>query len=147
MTTSLNALVAGEHAADLRRAAEQYSLGRAEQYNLGRAEQYNLGSFKGRSGARVVALRQADVDDAGALRVLAELDEQPELSGGVLLALVDGEIVAAMSLGDGRVVANPFVATAGAVALLRVRAQQLAGVAVRWPRLRRPRRRLRPRFA
>ena len=139
MTTSLNALVAGEHAADLRRAAEQY--------NLGRAEQYNLGSFKGRSGARVVALRQADVDDAGALRVLAELDEQPELSGGVLLALVDGEIVAAMSLGDGRVVANPFVATAGAVALLRVRAQQLAGVAVRWPRLRRPRRRLRPRFA
>ena len=147
MTTSLNALVAGEHAADLRRAAEQYSLGRAEQYNLGRAEQYNLGSFKGRSGARVVALRQADVDDAGALRVLAELDEQPELSGGVLLALVDGEIVAAMSLGDGRVVANPFVATAGAVVLLRVRAQQLAGVAVRWPRLRRPRRRLRPRFA
>ncbi len=36
-----------------------------------------------------------------------------------------GEAVAALSLTDGRVVANPFVLTANAVALLRLREQHL----------------------
>jgi hypothetical protein len=89
-----------------------------------------------------LALRIADPADARALRMLAELDEEPDLDGEVLLALIDGEPVAAMSLDDGRVVADPFVATTNAVALLEVRARQLVGGARR-----RARRRWRLRFA
>jgi hypothetical protein len=92
-----------------------------------------------RPDGNTVALRPATAEDAPSLRILTELDEEPELAGEVLLATVDGEAVAAMSLRDGRIAANPFVATADAVALLRLRARHLAG--------RRPRRRLRPRFA
>jgi hypothetical protein len=47
--------------------------------------------------------------------------------------------VAALSLADGRVVADPFRLTENAIALLRVRADHLAGRRPRrrvWPRLR-----------
>jgi hypothetical protein len=83
------------------------------------------------SGPQVVALRLAQADDAGVLRLLAELDEEPELTGDALLALIDGEAVAAISLDDGRVVANPFVATSDATSLLKLRGHQLSGVSVR----------------
>jgi hypothetical protein len=67
---------------------------------------------------------------------LAQLDDQPELQGRVLLASLDGQPVAALSLDDGRVVANPFVATGEAVALLRLRTRQLASArARRWRRI------------
>lgn len=72
-----------------------------------------------------IVLRVADADDALVLQWLAVLDEQPALTGETLLALIDGEAVAALSLGDGRVVSNPFVATCDAVSLLRLRAQHL----------------------
>jgi hypothetical protein len=39
---------------------------------------------------------------------------------------VDGHAVAALSLEDGRIVANPFVRTVEVVAVLRVRAEQLS---------------------
>jgi hypothetical protein len=94
------------------------------------------------SAPTVVALHQAHADDARALKILAELDEAPELSGDTLLALIDGHAVAAMSLKDGRVVANPFVATREAVSLLKLRARHLVGRKVRQPP-----RRWRPRFA
>jgi hypothetical protein len=86
-----------------------------------------------------VALRGANAEDDGTLRQLAELDEAPELDGEVLLATVDGEAIAAVSLQDGRIVSNPFVATTEAVALLQLRARHLAGKMRprrRWPRLR-----------
>jgi hypothetical protein len=46
-------------------------------------------------------------------------------------------VIAAISVGDGVVVADPFECTMHAVALLRVRARQLRGtrVAARAPRL------------
>jgi hypothetical protein len=72
-----------------------------------------------------LALRFADDDEADVVRRIADLDNARTLSGEVLLALVDGEPVAARSLRDGRVVANPFVRTADAVALLELRAAQL----------------------
>jgi hypothetical protein len=128
MTTSLNALVANEHVADLRRAAEH--------------RRFEKPLPSAARSARAVAPRQAQADDARALRLLAELDEEPELAGNALLALVDGEAVAALSLEDGRVVANPFVATSDAVALLKLRARHVIG-----RRVRRPHRRWRPRFA
>ena len=124
--TNLNALVAGEHVADLRRAAQPRSFEKAQTA----------------LSPKDLVLRLAGADDVPALKILAELDEDPEPSGEVLLALIDGEAVAAMSLDDGQVVANPFVATSDAVSLLRLRAGHLAGRAQR-----KPRPRWRPRFA
>ena len=72
-----------------------------------------------------LALRVADADEAPVVRRLAALDDSPPLDGEVLLALVDGEAVAAVSLDDGRVVANPFLPTADTVTLLSLRASQL----------------------
>ncbi|HET6869743.1 MAG TPA: hypothetical protein VFH80_27770 [Solirubrobacteraceae bacterium] len=72
-----------------------------------------------------LAFRVATDDDAFAVRRLAALDDARPLRGEVLLALVDGEAVAATSLTDGRVVANPFVRTADTVTLLSLRAAQM----------------------
>jgi hypothetical protein len=77
------------------------------------------------SNDHTLALRVADDEDASAVRRLAALDDAPPLQGQVLLALVDGEAVAATSLSDGRVVANPFRRTADTVTLLSMRAEQL----------------------
>ena len=74
----------------------------------------------------ILALRLARDDDGPAVRRLAALDDAPPLDGPVLLALVDGEPVAATSLDDGRVVANPFLPTAETVSLLSMRASQLS---------------------
>jgi hypothetical protein len=73
-----------------------------------------------------VVLRLAHTDESALVRRLAALDDAPPLDGQVLLALVDGEPAAAVSLGDGRVVADPFVPTADTVTLLTLRASQLA---------------------
>src|SRR5438270_551921 len=73
-----------------------------------------------------LALRTAHADEAPVVRRLAAVDDAPPLEGQVLLALVDGQAVAAKSLADGRVVANPFVPTRDAVALLSLRASQLS---------------------
>jgi hypothetical protein len=118
--TSLSPLVAAEHGADLRRAARQY----------------RTAKFEAASTPKAVALRLAEADDARVLKILAELDEEPGLNGEALLALVDGEVVAAMSLDDARVVSNPFVATSDVVSLLKLRANHLLGRAVRQPRRR-----------
>jgi hypothetical protein len=110
MSLTLSALLAQEHVADLRREAERYR-------QVPRPQ---------RRAARATELRFAGAEDAAAVRRLADLDEEPELQYPVLLALLDGEAVAALSISDGRVAANPFVPTTEAVALLRLRAQQLA---------------------
>jgi hypothetical protein len=73
-----------------------------------------------------LALRVARDDDGPALRRLAALDSAPPLQGQILLALVDDVAVAATSLSDGRVVANPFLPTADTVTLLSLRASQLS---------------------
>jgi hypothetical protein len=73
-----------------------------------------------------VELRPARPEEADVIRRLADLDDAPTLAGPVLLGLVDGHAVAALSLDDGRVVANPFVPTVEVVAVLRVRADQLS---------------------
>jgi hypothetical protein len=74
-----------------------------------------------------VAVRLAtDSDDAG-LRRLAALDSAAPLTRPVLLGELDGMLVAATSLRDGREVADPFVLTSDVAAMLRVRASQLNG--------------------
>jgi hypothetical protein len=89
-----------------------------------------------------VVVRFADPDDARALRRLAQLDDAPELAGEILVATIDADVVAALSLDDGRVVANPFVLTSHAVDVLRRSATALTG-----PRRRRWGFALRPRLA
>jgi len=72
-----------------------------------------------------VTLRCAEPRDGAALARLAELDSAPAPAPPVLLADVDGELLAAISLADGATVANPFRATAALVELLRARERQL----------------------
>ena len=67
-----------------------------------------------------ITIRQATSADAFALRRLAALDDRPVLHGEVLVAEQAGELRAAISLADGRTVANPFAATAALVEMLRL---------------------------
>jgi hypothetical protein len=132
-STSINALVAIEHIADLRRAAERRRPITTEP----------LPVVPDLRPAPAVVMRIARAEEADLVRRLAALDDAPALVGPVLLALTDDEAVAALSLRDGRVIANPFVHTTAVLALLRVRAAHLSGATPR----RRPRAIRRPRFA
>jgi hypothetical protein len=76
--------------------------------------------------ASAVELRLLCTHEGWLVRRLAALDDAPALEGQVLVALIGGQAVAALSLRDQRVVANPFIPTSGAVALLRLRAQQVS---------------------
>jgi hypothetical protein len=131
MPTSLNALAANERIADLYRAANGRGAGRA-------------GLRRTRSPAAVssarpaAAVRFAHADEAGTLWRLAQLDDASELAGEILVATIDADVVAAVSLDDGRVVANPFVLTSDAVELLRRGATALTGRR-RWRSVLRPR--------
>jgi hypothetical protein len=71
-----------------------------------------------------VTVRRATHDDGPALARLAALDCSSVPSEPVLLAEVDGTAMAAISIADGHVVADPFERTADLVELLRVRAAQ-----------------------
>jgi hypothetical protein len=73
-----------------------------------------------------VAIRPATAADAAALRRLAALDSAACPTGPMLIAAAGGRIVAAVSLETAVVVADPFERTAELVALLRLRAAQLA---------------------
>lgn len=123
MTGNLNVLVAEQHIADLTRAAARHNS--TPSRALWRSEP-------------TVELRPARADDEAVMRRVAALDDAPPVEGPVLLAIVDGDVVAALALDDNRVVANPFLPTAHAVSLLRTRAEHLSGVSARrrrWIRL------------
>jgi hypothetical protein len=77
------------------------------------------------TSAPTIAIRPAAADEAADVRRLAYLDSQRPLRGDVLLALQDAVPVAAVSLEDGRVVADPFRKTADLVTLLQLRAEAL----------------------
>ena len=74
-----------------------------------------------------VEMRRATADDEGAVRRLAQLDEMTPPQGDVLLAEVDGRLVAALPLEGGRAVADPFTPTQEIVELLVLRAASLGG--------------------
>jgi hypothetical protein len=117
MNTAINTLLAAEHVADLRRAADR---SRATPSSAAAAP------------APAIELRIVHAE-ARAVRRLAALDDAPELTGQVLLALVNDDAVAGLSLQDRRVVANPFVPTREVVALLRLRAEHLSGARAHRP--------------
>ena len=66
-----------------------------------------------------ISVRVAGGDDLRELERLAALDSAVTLTGRVLTGRVDGELCAAVSLDDGRAIANPFVATGDLVDALR----------------------------
>ena len=76
-----------------------------------------------------IRIRQATSADEFAVRRLAALDDRPSLKGHVLLAEQAGELRAAISLTDGRVVANPFAPTAELVDVLRIHSGHVATIA------------------
>jgi hypothetical protein len=73
-------------------------------------------------------MRRATEADAARIRVIARLDDKRLPSGPFLVAELSGEVVAALSLTSGTVVADPFRPTADAVAMLRLRRAQVSAV-------------------
>jgi hypothetical protein len=72
-----------------------------------------------------VTVRHAGSGDDEALARLAALDSGPRIHGPALVAETDARIVAALPMGAGRTLADPFERTADAVALLELRLAQL----------------------
>lgn len=89
-----------------------------------------------------IVIRPARPEDEGALLRLAALDSAAALDGEILVADVDGAIVAALGLEQDRAIADPFRPTADLVELLRTRARLMGipGSTNRrgWHSLRRP---------
>lgn len=73
-----------------------------------------------------ITVRRESRDDDEARADLAALDSVRVPPGPLLVAKVDDELRAALSLTDGTVVADPFHLNAEVVALLRDRAEELA---------------------
>jgi hypothetical protein len=66
-------------------------------------------------------IRQSTEDDEPALRRLAELDSKRPFAGAALIGEIGGLPAAAVSLNDGRLIADPFQPTAVLSQLLRMR--------------------------
>jgi hypothetical protein len=93
-------------------------------------------------GAAGVTIRPATERDLPALNRIAQLDSTQVPPAPLLVAEIEGQPVAAVSLATGESSADPFSHTGEARALLELRAAQLRG---RDPaRRRRPRPRARP---
>jgi hypothetical protein len=71
--------------------------------------------------AREITIRLSTPDDRVAILRLAELDSRRPPAGDALLAVVDGDVWAALPLGGGEPIANPFRPTAKLIELLRLR--------------------------
>jgi hypothetical protein len=94
-----------------------------------------------------IVLQQATAEQDAALREISQLDSARTVDRPALMAIVDGRLLAAASLRDGRIVADPFVETEAAVKLLRMRTAEIEGRRRTHPRRRVPRLSLRPRPA
>jgi len=75
---------------------------------------------------RAVRIRLAAADDGSSIERLARLDSASVPAGPNLVAEFAGELVAAVSLDDGRVIANPFRHTAEVVHELLCQAAELS---------------------
>jgi hypothetical protein len=68
------------------------------------------------------AIRHSTAADDAELRRLADVDSQRPLTGSILVGLLEGRPAAAISLEDGRVIADPLARTAELAVHLRMRA-------------------------
>src|SRR3954470_23184112 len=78
-----------------------------------------------------ISFRSATPDDERVLHDLSELDSARPVQRPAVLAVVDGHPVAAVSLTDGRIVADPFTRTEDVVTMLRARVAALAAETAR----------------
>lgn len=78
-------------------------------------------------GESTLVIRVATRFDDAELHRLALLDSARPLGGTVIVAQSDGRIDAALSLDEGRAIADPFRPTAWLVDVLRARAERLHG--------------------
>ncbi len=83
------------------------------------------GSERAASPSESVVLRLCCVRDDEALDRLAKLDGRPVPRGRHVVAEVGGAVVAALPLGCGELLADPFRSTAHLIPLLELRAKQI----------------------
>ncbi len=76
-----------------------------------------------------ILIRFARAQDRDAVARLEAMEERLLPAGGRLIAEVDGRTVAAASLPDGSIVADPFERSAAVGELLRLRVRQLRAAA------------------
>jgi hypothetical protein len=112
--------MANDRNAELRRDASARRLGR-----LARRRRAAIQAADG-STEEVTVRRLDPLADHAALVRLAERDSADVPRGELVGAEVHGSLVAAISLGNRRVIADPFEPTANVRSLLEVRAAQLA---------------------
>ena len=74
-----------------------------------------------------ITIRHTAEVDREALRLLAELDGGRAPDGPALAAFAGDELIAAVGVDDGRVVADPFRHTVDVVRTLLIRAEQERG--------------------
>jgi hypothetical protein len=72
-----------------------------------------------------MTLRMLSEEDRESIVRLAQLDSSPAPEGDLLGAVVDGRLVAALSLTSGESIANPFIPSEPARSMLQLRAKQL----------------------
>lgn len=106
---TLNIQIAQARIEDLHRDARRVQTGAARRSDDRRA---------GKPLASPITIRRAIADDASALRRVADLDSSEVPAAPLLLAEVDGEVRATVSLVDGALVADPFHYTAAILELL-----------------------------
>jgi hypothetical protein len=83
-----------------------------------------------------IELRLCRASDDPALERLAALAERPLPFGRLVVALANGQLVAALPLAGGHALTDPFARTAHLLRLLELRAEQLRQPAPRHGRLR-----------
>jgi hypothetical protein len=76
-----------------------------------------------------VTVRRSASGDASALARLAALDSASPPRGPALVAETDSRMLAALPMGAGRAIADPFEPTAELVALLELRRAQIEAAA------------------
>ena len=79
-------------------------------------------------------LRLSTVHDGPALRQLAALEGRPAPAERCVLAEVGGSVVAALPVGGGAAIADPFAVSRHLLPLLELRARQLAAGGLRTAR-------------
>jgi hypothetical protein len=86
---------------------------------------YRITTHAPRLAHERVTVRHTRPADAEAIARLAALDSGRTPTGPMLVAESDARILAALPLGSGRPIADPFTPTTELVALLKLRANQL----------------------
>ena len=81
-------------------------------------------------GYESVAVRLARPEDESSIHRIASLDGKKAPTGRVLVAEADSEIIAALAIEGGSAVADPCRWTSDVVALMEMRAEQLAAAAL-----------------